>query len=202
MIAQGRAVQLAAPLSLTLIWQRHMGNKSKQQRLHNIRVQGQGSEEMHPAHAENNYPNTFSWPFGTLTGGTGQPHGVCSSPCGRFLPQPAKSLFLAAWKTEILGLQYKAASQETAEQALPTRKNRWALRELSSGHAAVGKRLQRHGQQHSWEVKDKIPAHLGHQKLPKAIKQGAAAGHVPEMLSSVTDATPRRPQRREHSSDL
>lgn len=80
MITQGRAVQLAAPLSLTLIWQRHTGNKSKQQRLHNIRVQGQGSEEMHPAHAENNYPNTFSWSFGTLTRDTGQPHGALQQP--------------------------------------------------------------------------------------------------------------------------
>lgn len=204
MITQGRAVQLAAPLSLTLIWQRHMGNKSKQQRLHNIRVQGQGSEEMHPAHAENNYPNTFSWSFGTLTRDTGQPHGALQQPLWQVsaTTSPARSLLLAAWKTEILGLQYKAASQETAEQALPTRKNHSALWELSSGHAAVGKRLQRHGQQHSWEVKDKIPAHLGHQKLPKAIKQGATAGHVPEMLSSVTDATPRGPQRRERSSDL
>lgn len=37
-------------------------------------------------------------------------------------------------------------------------------------------------QQHDHKVEDKIPARLGHQKLPEVIKEGAATLCVPKTL--------------------
>lgn len=47
------------------------------------------------------------------------------------------------------------------------------------------KRLQTSRQQRAWEAQDKIPARLGHWKLPEVIKQGAAAVCVSKTLFYV-----------------